>query len=355
VAKPLITELTTKEGPARYFPEREGGASEVAELIPEPQHRTSAPSIAALDEATLRNHFADLAAPGGPSWPGSALAARAASLPGLTCFHPRQPLATVQGLLEIGHEVARALTAATGLDRFTLQPPTLAAAGRAALLVARAAFERTEPGRTEVVVPAESPALGIAQDLGLPVRSVARLSSGDIDLDSLVGVVGQSTAAVVASWRTATGAFERNLAAAGEVAHAHGALFCVDATGLATLVGRTRLREAGVDIAWLSLRELCPLASSAALGVRTPLTEFLPGPLIGKAREGYELDDELPRTVGPLALSPANLLDALNVYVTLLRLGESGLRARAERLALEANTHRCRLLTYYENLFWSIG
>jgi glycine dehydrogenase subunit 2 len=148
--------------------------------------------------------------------------------------------------------------------------------------------------------------------------------------------VGPQTLAVVGSWLTPGGAFERNLLAAGEVAHAQGALLVVDGGGLASLAGRTRLAEAGVDACWLSLRELCPAAATAAVGVRTSLTEFLPSPLVGKTRGGYALDDELPGTIGRLAVAPAPVADVLAVYASLLTLGDAGLRARGIRLALEA-------------------
>jgi len=334
--RPIITELVATDARCDCLA-APADASGAIEQIPEHLRRRDPLPLPALDEATLRAHFAGLAAIGCTPWPGAALAARAARLPGLACTHPAQPAPTTQAVLEIFHEVARALAAITGLDRFSLQPPTLAAAGRAALLVARAFFERTQPARTEVVAPEGHPALGFAADLGLPARPVARLESSDIDLESLDEATGPSTLAVVASWLTPSGAFERNLAAAGQVAHARGALFCVDATGLAALAGRTRLREAEADVAWLGLRELCPVASSAALGVRSALTECLPSPLVSKQRGGYEADDELPATIGPLALAPGLLADALAAHIVLRTLGEAGLRCRAEELVVRAN------------------
>jgi glycine dehydrogenase subunit 2 len=78
------------------------------------------------------------------------------------------------------------------------------------------------------------------------------------------------------------------------------------------------------------LAELCPVASGAALGVRSALTQYLPGPLVGKERSGYVLDDELPGTVGPVALTPGRLADALPLYVLFRTLGEAGLRQGTE-------------------------
>jgi len=322
--KPPIAELPSVPGHARLFPEP---PQEAIEAIPPAHRRATPPALPALGEAALRAHLADL--PGSPdaAWAGAAAVARGLSVPGLTRLHPRQPAATVQGALEIAHEVARALAAATGLDRFSLQPPTLAVARRAALQVAKASFARTQPNRNEVVGLAGSAALVAAEELGLVARPVPRLPSEDWDLDAVVGAVGQNTVAIVANWVRPSGAYERSLPSLAEVAHAHGALLCVDATGLGRLLGQTRLREAGADVAWVSLGELCPSARSAAIGVRQPLTEFLPVPLVGKGREGYELDDELSGSIGPLALGPFHLLDALAVYVRLLALGAEGMRA----------------------------
>lgn len=328
MAKPLVGELAAAQPPTQHFP---APSDDALGSLPESQRRAGPPAIPALDEATLCAHFADLATLDAP-----AAVARAATLPALGRCHPAQPPGTVQGLLEMAHEVTRALAALTGIDRFSLQPPTLAAAERAALLVAKASFARAEGHRSEIAVADDGPAAA-AEDVGLTVRFVPRLAAGDLDVDALMEAVGPNTAAVVAGWLTPSGAFERNLAAAGEVAHAQGALLCVDASGLASLAGRTRLAEAGADVCWLSLRELCPLATSAAVGVRTQLTEFLPSPIIGKTRDGYELDDELPGTIGPLALGPAHIADVLAVCIRLLTLGRDGLLARAERLVLEAN------------------
>jgi len=231
------------------------------------------------------------------------------------------------------HEVARALAALTGLDRWSLQPSSLPVAERAAVRLAVASFARTQPGRTEVVAPADSAALAHARDLGLPARVLARLPSGDLDAEALEAAVGDATALVAASWLTPAGRLDRNLLAAGHVAHARGALLGVDAAGLGRLAGHARLREAEADIAWLSLDELCPVATGAALGVRAPLTQYLPSPLVSKERSGYGLDDELPGSIGPLALTAARLGDALPIYVALRTLGEAGLRRRAAAAA----------------------
>lgn len=339
MSRPLVTELTPAGAPSRHFP-APPDAAELADLIPEASRRAAPLDLPALDEATLVGHFAGLGLLDPVGDGADALIARAAAIPALRRFHPRQPLSTVQGALEAAHEVGRALAALTGLDRFSLQPPTVAVARRAALQIARAAFARTQPDRGEVVA-SIGPAATEAAELGLAVLEAPRLPSGDLDVDALMEIAGPATAAVVASWLTPSGAFERNLLAAGEVAHACGALFVVDATGLRSLAGRTRLQEAGADVCWLGLCELWAGAVSGAVGVRTALTECLPTPILGKTRAGYELDDELPGTIGRIAAGPCHVDDALAVYVRLLVLGADGLRERAERIVAAANGAGC--------------
>jgi len=331
--EPLITELRASRAPLLIFPEAGTGALGCLEEIPPALRRPTPPALPALDPATLSSHFDAVAALPANSWPSASLAARAANLPGLSSVHPSQPAPTVQGALGIIHEVVRALAALTGLDRFSLQPSSIESAERAALLIARAALERTQPGRVEVVAPAASPVLGQATELGLVARPVERLASGDVAIEALDASVGDKTALVVGTWLTPQGRFERNLDAMGQLAHLRGALFAVDAAGLGILAGRTRLREVEADIAWFRLAELCPVALGAALGVRAALTDKLPSPLVAKARSGYELDTELPGTIGPLAVAPASLADALAVYVVLRTLGAAGLLARADQLA----------------------
>lgn len=333
MSRPLITELTPRAPAARLFPEPSEAAIECVKQVPAALRRTGAPALPQLDEAALREHFAALASVPQPHWPAAAASARAAALPGLSAIHPLQPPPTYQGALEVLHEVGRALAALTGLDRFSLQPACLEDAERAAVRLARASAARTQPHRTHVLAPAGSPALSQARDLGLVPLPLDRLPGGELDVEALAAAAGPATLLVVASWLTPAGAFDRALAAAGHVAHAHGALFGVDATGLAQLAGHTRLREAEADIGWLSLAELAPAATSAALGVRAALTECLPTPLVAKERRGYGLDAELHRSIGPLALGPARMADALLAYVALRTLGAQGLRSRAEALA----------------------
>ncbi len=333
MSKALITELAAWGPASRYLPEPAGGAAECAGEVPAALRRAAPLPLAALDEAALRAHFADVAADAGPAWPGAAIAARAAGLPGLGALHPLQPPATAQGALEVIHEVARALAAITGLDRFSLQPAGTSEAERAALRLAVASFARTQPERRGVVAPTGSSALAQASELGLEAQAVGRLAGGELDVEAVEGAAGPATAIVVGTWLTPEGRLDRALAAAGQVAHARGALFGVDAAGLGRLAGHTRLREAGADIAWLSLAELCPVATGAAIGVRSPLTQYLPSPLVSKERSGYALDDELPGSIGPLAPAAGRLADALAVYALLRTLGEAGLRERAAQLA----------------------
>lgn len=332
MSRPSLNAVPEAAGAPRHFPAPGEEARRAVEQLPAALRRAAPPELPARHEAALRRHFAPLAALPRPEWPSAAVAERAARLPGLAALHPRQPAPTLQGALEAAHEVARALAAFTGLERFSLQPPCLEAAQRAALRIAVACFARIEPQRAEVLGAEDSPLLAQAAEMGLAARPVGRLPSGDLDVEELDGAIGPATALVAASWLTPEGRLDRNLAATGQLARVHGALLGVDATGLARLAGHTRLREAAADIAWLPLAELCPAATGAALGVRSHLTQYLPGPLVGKDRSGYVLDDELPGTVGPLALTAAPLEGVLLAYVALRALGEEGLRRRAVEL-----------------------
>ena len=150
-----------------HFPEPGQEALQCLQHVPAPLRRATPPALAAGVEEALRARFADLAALPRPSWPGAAAARRAAGLPGLSSLHPHQPAPTLQGALEVMHEAARALAALTGLDRWSLQPPSLPVAERAAVRLALASFARTQPGRTAIVVPADSAILAHARDLDL--------------------------------------------------------------------------------------------------------------------------------------------------------------------------------------------
>src|SRR5260370_23611634 len=80
---------------------------------------------------------------------------RLASLPGLSAQHPYQDESTLQGLLEILHEVQEYLAEIAGLHAVSLQPAAGAHGEMTALLVASAYFrEQGEADRrTKILIP----------------------------------------------------------------------------------------------------------------------------------------------------------------------------------------------------------
>ena len=318
MAEVPLARLRPRERPTETLPTVPDGARD---LVAPGHRRASPPEFEALDEATLRERFAPILALRGAWGAGAAEFERAARLPGLAAIHPFQPPETIQGVLEVVHQTARSLSAITGLEAFSLQPATVRDAQRAALLVVRAVYERAQPGRVEVVAPGGETILEVAEELGLKPVEIGRLPGGELDLDSLADVMGEATMVVAAPWLKPSGGFDANVAAAADVAHVHGALMCVDASGWRALLGAVRVRDVGADLAWLPLGELTPLATAVALGVRSELTEALPTPLVGKERGGFILDGDLPRTIGRMALAPARFPDVLAFYIALRTLG----------------------------------
>jgi glycine dehydrogenase subunit 1 len=167
----------------------------------------------------------------------------------LTSYTQYQPEVT-QGFLQALFEYQSMLVELTGLDVANCSLYDAAGAlGEAALLAAR--VRRGASGDT-VLVPDQIQAGRRAvleryvDGAGLSVASYP-MADGNVDVDALRAQADADTVLVHAETPTVRGAIEEDLAAVGEVAHDHDALFCVgsDVLSLALL---TPPAEAGADV-----------------------------------------------------------------------------------------------------------
>ena len=76
-----------------------------------------------------------------------------ARLPGFNDVHPLQPQSTVQGAIELVHELARWLTTMTGMPAVAMSPAAGAHGELCGMLTVRAALEARGERRTRVLVP----------------------------------------------------------------------------------------------------------------------------------------------------------------------------------------------------------
>ena len=152
--------------PAHF--ERAGLVSRVvplADLIPAEFLADAAPKLPELDELSVVRHYVRLSqlnfAIDKNFYPlGSCTMKynpkrneRIASLPGFAAVHPHQPAGSIQGLLQLLHEVQNFLAEIAGLHAVSLQPAACAHGELTDILVAAAHFRSLVEDRRNVLEP----------------------------------------------------------------------------------------------------------------------------------------------------------------------------------------------------------
>jgi len=257
--------------------------------------------------------------------------------------HPLQPESTLQGILQIAHELESFLKAISGMDAFTFQTGGGAHATYVNACVTRKYHEeRGELGkRTEVITTqfthpcnAATPATAGFKVIILPQKN------GYPDLDALKSVVSERTAALHMTNPEDTGIFNPLVDEFTRVVHAAGGLCFYDQANANGLLGIARARDAGFDACHFNLHKTfssphgCEGPAAGAYGVTEKLLPYLPVPLITKEGDKYHLDYDRPRSIGKVRSFYGNLECIVKAYAWIRSMGPEGLRTVAETAIL---------------------
>jgi len=289
--------------------------------------------------------------------------------------HPDRPGETLQGTLQVYHELQEYLGRVGGMDAVSLQPPAGAAGEFAGILVARAYHEHNGDGdsRTEVVVPASAHGTNFAS-AAMAGYEVVELPAGDdgrVDLAALSAAVGEETAALMLTNPNTLGLFERDIEAVAEVVHDAGGLLYYDGANLNALLGRARPGDMGFDIMHYNVHKTFATPhggggpGAGPVGVVEQLAPFLPTPQVravssgdaagastgtgeqqeratGDGEESTDADGryelfEPEHTVGKVHGAMGNWLVLLKAHAYISRLGDEGLCDASAQAVLNAN------------------
>ena len=272
--------------------------------------------------------------------------------------HPDRPAGTIQGTLQVYHELQECLARIGGMDAVSLQPPAGAAGEFTGILVAKAYHEHTgnDDSRTEVIIPASAHGTNFASAAmaGYDVVELPAAEDGRVDLDALEEAVGERTAALMLTNPNTLGLFERDIEAIAEIIHDAGGLLYYDGANLNALLGRARPGDMGFDIMHYNVHKTFATPhggggpGAGPVGVTDELAEYLPAPRVRRTDTGsakvngegesnrYELFDPA-HTIGKVHGAMGNWLVLLKAYAYISRLGESGLRDASAKAVLNAN------------------
>src|SRR5690349_10655827 len=138
-----------------------------------------------------------------------------ARLPGFADLHPLQPMATVQGALELIDTLAHWLKVLTGMPAVAMSPAAGAHGELCGIMCIRAALDARGETRTRVLVPESAhgtnPATAAA--CGFTVEAIPANARGRVDLAALKASLGPDVAAFMLTNPNTCGLFEDEILA----------------------------------------------------------------------------------------------------------------------------------------------
>ncbi|MEJ0059545.1 MAG: aminomethyl-transferring glycine dehydrogenase subunit GcvPB [Terricaulis sp.] len=297
---------------------------------------------------------------------------RAARMEGFADLHPLQPIATVQGAIELMEEIAHWLLELTGMPAVALSPKAGAHGEFCGMLAIHAALKARgeEKTRRRVLVPSSAhgtnPATAAAA--GFIVDEVPGTEDGRVDLEAFRAKLGPDVAAVMLTNPNTCGLFERDVKEIADLIHTSGGYFYCDGANYNAIVGRVRPGDLGVDAMHINLHKTFstphggggpgagPTVLSAALAPYAPLPQIV----IDKTNGGYlyalaEHEEELAGTgrkpLGRMCAFHGQMGMFTRALAYMLSHGSDGLRQVAEDAVLNANYLLARLKPHFNAPF----
>ena len=269
----------------------------------------------------------------------------ACRLPGFAGLHPYQPESTVQGMLELLWGLQEALAEVAGLPAVTLQPAAGAHGELTGLLAIRAYHTANGDPRRRVLVPDSAHGTNPATVAmcGYEVVQVPSNERGGVDMEALKGLLDTDVAAIMLTNPNTLGLFEENILAITAAVHEVGALAYCDGANLNAILGKTRPGDMGFDALHINVHKTFATPhggggpGAGPVAVSSALAPFLPGPVVGRAKDdGFELVTPA-RSMGRVRSYAGNVGVLVRAYTYIRALGGAGLTDVAEQAVLSAN------------------
>lgn len=269
-----------------------------------------------------------------------------ARLPGFSHIHPYQDPKTVQGALELMYDLQVHLEEITGMHEITLQPAAGSQGEWTALMMIKAFHEANgDHHRNEVIVPdsAHGTNPASAAVAGFKVVEVKSNEKGLVDVEDLKKVVNENTAALMLTNPNTLGLFETEILEMSEIVHNAGGKMYYDGANLNAIMGYTRPGDMGFDAVHLNLHKTFTGPhggggpGSGPIGVSEELAPFLPKPVVRENNGVYDLDYDLPQSIGMVKGYYGNFGINVRAYMYIRTMGPEGLKKVSEYAVLNAN------------------
>ena len=258
------------------------------------------------------------------------------SWPSFAALHPFVPLGQAQGYQKLFEQLENWLVAITGFAAVSLQPNAGSQGEFAGLLTIRRYHESRGEGRRNVcLIPMSAhgtnPASAVMAGMKVvPVTCGESAANGDIDLENLSALAAEHSehlAAIMVTYPSTNGIFERGIREICSIVHEHGGQVYMDGANLNAQIGLTNPGNVGADVCHLNLHKTFSIPHGGGgpgvgpIGAAEHLAPFLPG-------------NPLEEKSGAVAASPAGSAGILPIsWMYIAMMGSDGL-AEATRVAI---------------------
>jgi glycine dehydrogenase subunit 2 len=282
-----------------------------------------------------------------------------ARLNGFSDIHPLQPVSTVQGALELIHELGRWLLEITGLHSVAMSPKAGAHGELCGMMAVKAALSARGETRSLVIVPesAHGTNPATAALLGYSVLPVPARKDGTVraeDVRKLLDEHPGQVAAIMLTNPNTCGIFEPEVAEIAAAVHEAGAYFYCDGANLNAIMGKAKPGDLGVDAMHINLHKTFstphggggPGAGPVVLSER--LAPFAPVPFVTRDGDALRLVEHTndagdAKPFGRLTAFHGQMGMFVRALAWMLSHGSDGMRQASEDAVLNANYVRAGL------------
>ncbi|MHC4605444.1 MAG: aminomethyl-transferring glycine dehydrogenase subunit GcvPB [Planctomycetota bacterium] len=281
---------------------------------------------------------------------------KVASMPSFARLHPLQPEASVQGILELMHELERHLAEIAGFDATSLQPAAGAHGELTGMMLIKAHLDAQGQGeRDEVLIPDSAHGTNPATCTMCRFKSVSVKSAanGSVDMENLKKKLSRKTAGLMITNPSTLGLFEEQIVAICGLVHEAGGQVYMDGANLNAIMGRTRPGDFGIDVMHFNLHKTFSTPhggggpGSGPVACRRHLEPFLPVPRIRKENGRFRLDSGHPQSIGHVKAFYGNAAMLIRAYAYIRIHGAEGLARVSDHSVLNANYLKQRLRRVY--------
>ena len=272
-------------------------------------------------------------------------------------IHPFTPIDQTEGYAIIFKELEEYLSKITGFAACSLQPNSGAQGEFTGLMVIRAFHQsKGADNRNVVLIPSSAHGTNPASAImsGFEVVVVKCEENGNIDLADLKAKAEQyndDLAAMMVTYPSTHGVFEKSIVEATEIIHKFGGKVYLDGANMNAQLEITNPGAIGADVCHLNLHKTFAIPHGGGgpgvgpICCTEELSHFLPTHTFIKTKK----DKDKITAVSSAPWGSASIL--LISYAFIKMLGNEGLRKVAEQAILNANYIKCKLEKHFTVLY----